>query len=126
MYASGIGATQACPQVMRVGDAIEDQKERLIERSNQIRQIVFLILTPRLHASNNPLMYRTLAFLIQKLTVSQLNDNTLCFQCVDQRQQAFIFTTFENKDVLEALRRTFQQSLHRMDAVNHFTHECTR
>ena len=111
---------------MRVGDAIEDQKERLIERSNQIRQIVFLILTARLHTSNNPLMYRTLAFLIQKLTVSQLNDNTLCFQCVDQRQQAFIFTTFENKDVLEALRRTFQQSLHRMDAVNHFTHECTR
>ena len=122
MYASGVCATQTGAEVMRIGHAVEDQQEGIVELRDQIRKIVFLILASRLHARNDPLMYRTLAFFIKILAVRQLDHHALRFQRMDQRQQAFIFPPFQNKDVLKALWRTFQQSLHRVDAVNHFTH----
>ncbi|EJK92874.1 hypothetical protein UUU_01720 [Klebsiella pneumoniae subsp. pneumoniae DSM 30104 = JCM 1662 = NBRC 14940] len=41
---------------------------------------------------------------------------------MDQRQQALILTAFQNINFLKTLRCALQQCLHRMDAVNHFTH----
>ena len=107
---------------MRIGHTVKDQQERLIELRQQIRQIVLLILTPRLHAGNDPLVYRAFALLIEKLAVGQLNHHALRFQSVDQRQQALILTAFQNINFLKTLRCALQQCLHRMDAVNHFTH----
>ena len=111
---------------MRIGHAVKDQKERLIERGDQIRQIVLLILTSGLHAGNNSLMNGAFAFLIQKLAAGDLNHHTLRFQSMDQRHKALILAAFQNKDFLETLRSTLQQRLHRVDAVNHFTHLSTR
>ncbi len=117
-----IGATQAGTEVVRIGHTVEDQEERILQRSNKIRQIVFLILAARLHAGDDPLVHRAFAFFIQILTVRQLDHHTLRFQGVDQRHQAFIFTPFQNKHFLKTLRCALQQGLHRVDAVNHFTH----
>ena len=126
VHASGVSATQAGAEVVRVGHAIEDQQERTIERSDQIRQIVFLILTARLHARDNALVHGTFAFLIQELTVRQLNHHALRFERMDQRHQALIVAAFQNKNFLKTFRRALQQCLHCVDAVNHFTHEYTR
>ena len=122
MHAGGVSATQAGAEVVRIGYAVEDQQERLIELRQQIRQIVLLILTPRLHAGNDPLVHSAFALLIKKLTVGQLNHHALRFQGMDQRQQALILTAFQNINFLKTLRYALQQCLHRMDAVNHFTH----
>ena len=122
MHAGGVSATQAGAEVVRIGYAVEDQQERLIELRQQIRQIVLLILTPRLHAGNDPLVHSAFALLIKKLTVGQLNHHALRFQGMDQRQQALILTAFQNINFLKTLRCALQQCLHRMDAVNHFTH----
>ncbi|CCJ89990.1 hypothetical protein BN132_1918 [Cronobacter turicensis 564] len=108
---------------MRIGHAVQDQQERLGVRREQIRQIVFAILTPRLHARHDALMHRAIRFFIQPLAVCHLHRHALRFQRVDQRQQTFVFTPFKNKHFLKALGRAFQQGLHRVDAVNHFTHE---
>lgn len=54
MHTSGISATQAGAEVVRIGYAVEDQQERLIVLRQQIRQIVLLILTSWLHAGNDP------------------------------------------------------------------------
>ena len=122
MHACCIGATQARTQVVWVGYAIKDQEERVLQPGDQIRQIVLLILTAWLHARDNALVYSTFAFLIQILAVRQLDHYALRFQRVDQRHQTFIFTPFQNKNFLKTLRRALQQGLHRVDAVNHFTH----
>ena len=107
---------------MWVGYAIEDQEERVLQPGDQSRQIVLLILTAWLHARDNALVYSTFAFLIQILAVRQLDHYALRFQRVDQRHQTFVFTPFQNKNFLKTLRRALQQGLHRVDAVNHFTH----
>ncbi len=122
MHTSGISATQAGAEVVRIGYAVEDQQERLIVLRQQIRQIVLLILTSWLHAGNDPLMHRAFALLIEELAVGHLNHHALRFQGMDQRQQALILTAFQNINFLKTLRCAFQQCLHRMDAVNHFTH----
>ena len=111
---------------MRIGHAVKDQKERLIERGDKIRQIVLLILTSGFHAGNNSLMNGAFAFLIQKLAAGDLNHHALRFQRMDQRHKALILTAFQNKDFLKTFRSALQQCLHRVDAVNHFTHLSTR
>ena len=85
MHAGGVGATQAGAEVVRIGYAVEDQQERLIERSDQIRQIVFLILTSWLHAGDNALMHGTVAFLVEILAVCQLDNHALRLKGVNQR-----------------------------------------
>ncbi len=122
MHARRIRTTQTRAEVVRIGNAIEDQEERILELSDQIRQIVFLILTARLHAGNDPLVNRAFTFLIQELAVSQLDHHALRFQGVDQRHQTFVFTPFQNKHFLKTLRCALEKGLHRVDAVNHFTH----
>ncbi|MNB87554.1 hypothetical protein D3C75_345540 [compost metagenome] len=122
MHARRIGATQAGTEVVRIGHAVEDQEERFFQGGDQIRQIVFLILTTWFRAGNDPLVNRTLAFLIEELAAGQLDHHALGFEGVDQRQQTFVFTPFQNKDFLKTLRGALQQGLHRMDAVNHITH----
>ena len=122
MHTCRIRATQACAEIVRIGYAIKDQEERVIQCGNKIRQIVFLILTARLHARNNALVDRAFTFLIQVLTVRQLDHHALRFQRVDQRHQTFVFTPFQNKHFLKTLRCALEKGLHRVDAVNHFTH----
>ncbi|MNH46525.1 hypothetical protein D3C79_1093400 [compost metagenome] len=68
-------------------------------------------------------MDSTFAFLIQVLAVRHLNHHALGFQRVNKRHQALIFAAFQNKHFLKTLWSALQQGLHRMDAVNHFTHE---
>lgn len=85
MNACGVRTTQARAEVVRIGYAVEDQQERLIERSDQIRQIVFLILTSRLHAGDNALMHGTVAFLVEILAVCQLDNHALRLKGVNQR-----------------------------------------
>ncbi|CCJ76865.1 hypothetical protein BN135_1929 [Cronobacter muytjensii 530] len=92
-------------------------------RRQQIRQIVFAILTPRLHARHDALMHRAVGFFIQPLAVRHLHRHALRFDRMDKRQQTFIFTPFQNKHLLKTLGSALQQGLHRVDAVNHFTHE---
>ena len=94
MNASGVRAAQARAEVVRIGYTVEDQQERLIERSDQIRQIVFLILTSWLHTGDNALMHGTVAFLVEILAVCQLDNHALGLKGVNQRQQTFIFTAF--------------------------------
>lgn len=67
-------------------------------------------------------VHSAFALLIKKLTVGQLNHHALRFRGMDQRQQALILTAFQNINFLKTLRCALQQCLHRMDAVNHFTH----
>ncbi|GCJ27488.1 hypothetical protein BvCmsK50A_00115 [Escherichia coli] len=83
--ASSVRATQARAEVVRIGYTVEDQQERLIERSDQIRQIVFLILTSWLHAGDNALMHGTVAFLVEILAVCQLDNHALRLKGVNQR-----------------------------------------
>ena len=85
MNTSGVRATQARAEVVRIGYAVEDQQERLIERSDQIRQIVFLILPSWLHTGDNALMHGTVAFLVEILTVRQLDNHALGLKGVNQR-----------------------------------------
>lgn len=68
------------------------------------------------------LVDRAFAFLIQELAIRQLNHHALRFQRVDQRHQTLIFTPFQNKHFLKTLRCALEKGLHRVDAVNHFTH----
>ena len=122
MHARRIRAAQTRAEVVRIGNAIEDQEEWILQLSDKIRQIVFLILTARLHASNNALVHRPVTFFIQELAVRQLDHHALRFQSVDQRHQTFVFTPFQNKHFLKTLRCALEKGLHRVDAVNHFTH----
>ena len=85
MNTSGVRATQARAEVVRIGYTVEDQQERLIERSDQIRQIVFLILPSWLHTGDNALMHGTVAFLVEILTVRQLDNHALGLKGVNQR-----------------------------------------
>ncbi|MNT68397.1 hypothetical protein D3C72_2066280 [compost metagenome] len=67
-------------------------------------------------------MYRAFTFLVEELTAGQLNHYALSFKRMDQREQTFVLTAFQNKHFLKTLWSALQQGLHRVDAVNHFTH----
>ncbi|SQA97763.1 Uncharacterised protein [Cedecea neteri] len=107
---------------MRIGYTVQDQQERTFVFGDQIGQIVFLILAARLHAGNDALVYRAFGFLVEPLAICHLHRDPLRFNSVDQRHQALVFATFQDKDFLKTLRSTFKQGLDGVNAVNNFTH----
>ncbi len=101
---------QARAEVVRIGHAIKDQEERVIQCGDQIRQIVFLILTARFTRAIIPLVNRAFTFLSSGTDGWPAGSPRLRLQCVDQRHQTFVFTPFQNEHFLKTLRCALQQA----------------
>ncbi len=69
----GIGAAQTGAKIMRIGDAIEDQKGRSCNAIDPADR--FPDNAGPLHASDNTLMHGTVAFLVEILAVCQLDNH---------------------------------------------------